>query len=89
MLKSDFDRAPLIPARELRATPAVTAERIEHAICTVADAMVTHDMDLSDTIRFLEAERDKLRRKTTAMDHAREILRRNGRNKGSNTRQAA
>jgi hypothetical protein len=85
---ADLKAAALVLAQP-RGSPAVTVERIERAICTVADAMVTHDMDLSDTIRFLEAERDKLRQKTTAMDHAREILRRNGRNKGSNTRQAA
>jgi hypothetical protein len=45
--------------------------------------MVRHDMDLSETIRFLEAERDKLHRKTAAMDYAKEILAK-GRNKGSN-----
>jgi hypothetical protein len=64
---------------------AVTVERIERAIDTVAKMMVKHDMDLSDTVRYLEAERDKLQRKTVAMDYAKEILARNGRNKGSNT----
>lgn len=59
----------LIPAQ----TP-VTAERIERAICTVADAMVTHDIDLMPTIRRLESERDKLRQKTVAMDYAKEIV---------------
>jgi hypothetical protein len=62
---------------------AVTTERIDRAIITVADMMVRHDMDLSETIRFLEAERDKLHRKTAAMDYAKEILAK-GRNKGSN-----
>ena len=46
--------------------------------------MVKHDMpDLIVTIRWLEAERDRLRRATSAMDYAREIVR-NGRNKGHN-----
>ena len=54
--------------------PAVTVERIECAITTVADMMVRHDMDLSETIRFLEAERDKLHRKTTDMDYAKQIV---------------
>jgi hypothetical protein len=65
-------------------TSAVTIERLERAINTVATMMVKHDIDLSDTIRYLEAERDKLSRKTTAMDYAKQILARNGRNKGSN-----
>jgi hypothetical protein len=39
--------------------------------------MVMHDMPhLIVTIRRLEAERDKLRQETAAMDYAREILRR-------------
>jgi hypothetical protein len=63
---------------------AVTIERIERAINTVATAMVTHSMPLGPTIRFLEAERDKLLRETTDMDHAKSILARNGHNKGSN-----
>jgi hypothetical protein len=50
---------------------------------TVAEVMVKHDMDLMPTIRQLEAERDKLRQKTAAMDYAREILRQ-GSNKGRN-----
>jgi hypothetical protein len=62
----------------------ITVERIDRAIDTVATMMVKHDMDLSDTIRYLEAERDKLQRKTVAMDYAKQILARNGRNKGSN-----
>lgn len=62
----------------------VTIERIDRAIHTVAAMMLNHDMDLSDTIRFLEAERDRLQRKTDAMDYARKIVA-NGRNKGRNT----
>jgi hypothetical protein len=62
----------------------VTIERLERAIYIVADMIVKHDMDLMPTIRQLEAERDKLRQKTTAMDYAREILAR-GSNQGSNT----
>ncbi len=63
----------------------VTIERIERASDTVARVVVKHDMWLGPTIRFLEAERDKLRQKTADMEHAKEILARNGRNKGSNT----
>lgn len=66
-------------------TRAVTIERIDRAIDTVARMMVEHDMpDLIVTVRRLEAERDKLREATAAMDYAKEILR-NGRNKGRNT----
>jgi hypothetical protein len=55
---------------------AVTIERLEHAITTVADMMVKHDIpQLIVTIRYLEAERDKLRQETAAMDYAKEILR--------------
>jgi hypothetical protein len=53
----------------------VTTERLDRAIDTVADVMVKHDIDLMPTIRRLEAERDKLRQKTAAMDYAKEILR--------------
>jgi hypothetical protein len=64
---------------------AVTAERIERAIDTVARMMVKHDMPhLIITIRRLETERDQLRQATSAMDYAREIVRRNGRNIGRN-----
>ena len=57
----------------------ITIERIERAIHIVADMMA-----LRPTIRFLEAERDKLLQETTDMDYAKQILARNGRNKGSN-----
>jgi hypothetical protein len=67
---------------------AVTPERIERAIRTVAELMVKHEMDLMPTIRQLEAERDKLRQKTVHMNYAREILKK-GRNKGSNINEAA
>jgi hypothetical protein len=53
----------------------VTVERLERAIGTVARMMVKHDMPLGPTIRFLEAERDKLRQQTADMDYAMEILR--------------
>jgi hypothetical protein len=63
----------------------VTTERIDRAIYTVARMMDKHDMpQLIETIRRLEAEREKLSQETAAMDYAREILLRNGRNKGSN-----
>jgi hypothetical protein len=62
----------------------VTVERIERAIHTVADMMIKLHMPLGLTIRFLEAERDKLLRETSNMLYAREIVARNGRNKGSN-----
>jgi hypothetical protein len=61
----------------------VTIDRLERAIHTVADMMVKHDMPLGPTIRYLEAEREKLMRETSDMDYAREILAK-GRNKGSN-----
>jgi len=49
--------------------------RIQRARETVARAMVKHDMPhLIVTIRFLEAEQDKLRQQTAAMDYAKEIL---------------
>jgi hypothetical protein len=55
---------------------SVTAERIDRAIDTVARMMVQHDMpQLIVTIRHLEAERDKLRQETVALDYAKEILR--------------
>jgi len=66
-----------------RQPAVVTVERIERAIHTVALMMVKHDMDLTDTIGFLEAERDRLQQKTAAMDYARKIIA-NGRNKGRN-----
>jgi len=62
----------------------VTIDRIERAIHTVATMMVKHGMDLSPTIRFLQAERDKLRQATAAMDYAREIVAAKGRHTGSN-----
>ena len=41
--------------------------------------MVKHDMPhLIETIRFLEAEQDKLRQQTAAMDYAKEILAKKG-----------
>ena len=55
--------------------PEVTIERIERAIGTVAKVMVKHDMPLGPTIRFLEAERERLRQRTADMDYAMEILR--------------
>lgn len=64
---------------------AVTVERIERNIRTVARMMVKHNMpELIVTIRFLEAERDKLRQQTAAMDYAKELLAQKGRNIGSN-----
>jgi hypothetical protein len=53
----------------------VTVERLERAIGTVAKVMVKHDMPLGPTIRFLEAERERLRQRTADMDYAMEILR--------------
>ena len=54
----------------------ITVERIDRAIGTVAAMMVKHDMPhLMTTIQRLEAERDKLRQATSAMDYAKEILR--------------
>ena len=69
----------------------VTVERIERAINTVAEMMLMHGMKLGPTIRFLEAERDKLLQETTDMDYAKSILARKRSNKGSNiaNRQAA
>jgi hypothetical protein len=46
--------------------------------------MVKHDMPLGPTIRFLEAELDRLRQTTADMDYAKAIVAK-GRNKGSNT----
>jgi hypothetical protein len=65
-------------------TAPVTVARIDRAIDTVADAMVRHDLPLGPTIRFLEAERDKLLRQTSDMDYARQIVARKGGNKGGN-----
>jgi hypothetical protein len=77
-MKSEYDRATLVPAqgdRQLLSPAAVTVERIERGKRTVARAMVKHDMPhLIVTIRFLEAEQDKLRQQTAAMDYAKEIL---------------
>ncbi len=62
----------------------ITVERIDRAIETVARVIVMHDMpELMATIRHLEAERDRIQQETSAIDYAREILRR-GRNIGSN-----
>ena len=65
-------------------TDAVTVERLEQAIRTVATMMVKHDMPLGPTIRFLEAERDKLQQETSDMRYAREILPKAGSSIGSN-----
>ena len=55
---------------------AVTIERLDRAIDTVAQMMVNHDMPhLIDTVRYLEAERDRLRQETGAMDYAKQIIR--------------
>jgi hypothetical protein len=55
---------------------AVTIERLDRAIDTVAQMMVNHDMQqLIVTIRHLEAERDRLRQETGAMDYAKEVIR--------------
>jgi HAMP domain-containing protein len=68
--KSEYDRATLVPAA------AVTVERIDRAMHTVASMMVKHDMPhLIVTIRFLEAAQEKLQQETAAMDYAKEILR--------------
>jgi hypothetical protein len=56
-------------------TEPVTIERLERAIGTVAKVMVKHDMPLGPTIRFLEAERERLLQRTADMDYAMEILR--------------
>jgi hypothetical protein len=53
----------------------VTVERLERAIGTVARMMVKHNMPLGPTVRFLEAERDKLQQETSDMRYAMEILR--------------
>jgi hypothetical protein len=63
---------------------SVTAARIDRAIHIVADMMVRHGLPLGPTIRFLEAARDKVLQGTTDMDYAKQILARNGSNKGSN-----
>jgi hypothetical protein len=55
--------------------PTVTIKRLERAIGTVARMMVKHDMPLGATIRYLEAERDKLQQETSDMRYAMEILR--------------
>jgi HAMP domain-containing protein len=73
-MKSEYRGATLIPAQG-----PVTAERIERAKHTVARMMVKHNMpQLIVTIRFLEAEQDKLREQTAAMDYAKEILLKKG-----------
>jgi hypothetical protein len=60
-----------------RVIPAVTVERIERAIRTVADMMVKHGRPrLMDTIKRLEAERDRLRNETDPIEYAKQILRR-------------
>jgi hypothetical protein len=61
----------------------LTVERLDRAIKTVADSMLRHNLpQLITTIRRLEAERDRLARQVeeerTALDYAREILRRTG-----------
>jgi hypothetical protein len=79
-MKSEYDRATLVPAQAQLSSPvAVTVERIERAIRTVARAVVKHNMPhLIVTIRFLEAEQGKLRQQTAAMDYAKEILAKKG-----------
>ena len=73
------------PSRPSDSNDEVTVERLERNIDTVARMMVKRDMlQLITTIRYLEAERDRLEQETAAMDYAREILSR-GRNKGRNT----
>ena len=68
--KSEYDRATLVPAA------AVTVERIDRAMHTVASMMVKHDKPhLIVTIRFLEGAQEKLQQETAAMDYAKEILR--------------
>jgi hypothetical protein len=68
--KSEYDRAALVPAA------AVTVERIDRAMHTVASMMVKHDKPhLIVTIRFLEGAQEKLQQETAAMDYAKEILR--------------
>jgi hypothetical protein len=58
-------------------TSAVTIERVERAIRTVADMMVKHRRpQLMDTIKRLEAERDRLRNETDPIEYAKQILRR-------------
>jgi hypothetical protein len=57
-----------------RADSHPTIERIERAIDLVAEMTVKHDMQLGPTIRFLEAELDKLRQATADMDYAKELL---------------
>ncbi|HEY1748562.1 MAG TPA: hypothetical protein VGG11_17580 [Xanthobacteraceae bacterium] len=57
-------------------TLPVTVERLDHAISIVAKSMVRHDMGhLIATVKLLEAERDRLRNETDALQYAREILR--------------
>ena len=53
----------------------VTAERIERAKRTVARMMKKHNMPhLIVTIRILDAELEKRRQETAAMDYATQIL---------------
>jgi hypothetical protein len=64
-------------------SPAVTVDRIDRAIKTVAKTMVQHDLPQAIvTIRILEAERGRLVQERShnaaAMDYAKEILRRTG-----------
>jgi hypothetical protein len=55
---------------------AVSIERIDRAIGTVARMMVKHDMpQLILTIRALEAERDRMLNEIDSMEYARRILR--------------
>lgn len=57
-------------------TPAVTIERIDRAIKTVAEALVEHQLPgLLVYIRRLEAERDRLLQEVDAMDYANQLLR--------------
>jgi hypothetical protein len=64
---------------------SVTVERIDRALHTVAKMIVKHRLPLGPTIDYLEAERDKLLRETSVLDRAKQILAREGRNRGSNT----
>jgi hypothetical protein len=64
-------------------SPAVTVDRIDRAIKSVAKTMVQHDLPRAIvTIRILEAERGRLvqeqSRNAAAMNYAKEILRRTG-----------
>ncbi len=74
------EAAPLVPAQGVANTQsaAVTVDRIERDIHIVADVMVKHKRrGLIDTIRILEAERDRLRNETDPLEYAKQILSKN------------